>query len=726
MSTILTIIAGAIIIGLLIVPLRFSLRTKILLSLIAIVCMGRRFAYVIFGGTRYDIEIPYNLSFVYDIAYFTLIFLSLLVILRLIINGGFKLYKRDLHENLVPPQSPFYAQIMVIIAFALAVFGTSTAYGKPELKPYDITVNRLDPRLDGMKIVLLSDIHISSPTDANLIYDMVNEVNALNPDLVLIPGDIIDGSVQKRRPITDLLFKLKAKYGVFISTGNHEYYSGYLPWRKYFEAGGLVSLDNKVLTLNDAQGKTLLNLGGITDLKASDYGLPAPDIVGVTKALDNSAPSILLSHRPQHVLDFVAEANKEKKQIDLVLSGHTHGGLVLGLQGLVAKFNAGFVSGLYDVGPTKLIVCNGTMIWMGFPLRLGVPGQIDVITLHSKEKPGKNTVMLTRAYDIQKELEQKALEEKAKELAAKGTLVLGGTTNNQGSNNASGITPPQNPNQQALAVKADSSQNNDVEIKKSGVPGVNEDYAGLQIILPLVNTETGKISESITNLALLPNNLSEDQLNRIHAIINEDPNAKAQEETELEVVPLKEPEFKVVKEDPRYKKVLLEDLKHNDPILYQKIKQKELPDNAIAHPDETKNQAPANNISLKGNNTNSKIEAPAAANHKAGSTTSNPQNLGSTETMIDVNQNYVNRPTAVYRNNERHVVDDIETVPGSAIAAYEHGTLGKPDSILYLGNEPEDYEGNATTTLEVQAIYGISLGKLDKKLEDPSVTSNLR
>lgn len=728
MSTLITLIAGVIVIGLLVVPLRFSLRSKIVLGLITVVCLSRSFIYLFVGGTRYDPDIPYNLSFVFDIARSTVLFLTFLIILRLVLNAGYKIVHRDPKVSLIPPQSPFYAQIMLVIAFVFAAYGTSSAYGKPEIAPYSITVDRLDPRLDGMKIVMMSDIHISSPTDVNVIYNMVKEVNALNPDLILMPGDLLDGPVEKRRPITDLLFQLKAKYGVFISAGNHEYYSGYLPWREYFEKGGLVSLDNKVLTLTDSNGKVLLNLGGITDLKAEDYGLPMPDIKGVTAALDNSAPSILLSHRPQHVKDFVEEANKEKKKIDLVLSGHTHGGLVVGLSSIVAKYNEGFVSGLYEVGPTKLIVCNGTMIWMGFPLRLGVPSQIDVITLHSKEKPSLHEAKLTRAYDLQQEAQIKAAEKKVKELAAKGTIVLGGNTKSSKPTETSG-SEPKNPAQQALAVKDDGKATPNGEIQKSNVPGVNEDYAGLQIILPLVNTETGKVSNSITNLALLPSNLTEDQLERIHAIINEDPNKKPvkEEDQPVEVKP-KLPEFKLVKDDPNYQKVVLEELRKTDPVKYQKLKQAELPKNAIAHPDE----APANS---KDQGSNSKDVKGAAANASAGNAAAGNAaapndkivlNAGTAqETMIDVNRNFQNRPTAVYRNNTDHVVEDAAAVPGSSVAAYEHGTLGKPDSILYLGNEPEDYEGNATTTLEVQAIYGISLGKLDKKLDDPSVKTNI-
>ena len=540
-----TMVVIAIVLVFFVLPLRMSWRSKGIIALITIVAPCKSYLHLLVGGDAFDPNIPYNLSFVFDIARTTIIFLALLTLLRLILNVGYRIIHLNWRLDLLPTSSIFHAQLMMLVSFALACYGTSCAYGTPELKRYEFTLERLDPRLEGMKIVMLSDIHISAPTDANVIYQLVNDVNALKPDLILLPGDLMDGSLNKRRPISNLLFDLKAKFGVFISTGNHEYYSGYEEWRHYFEQGGFISLDNKVVALKDDQGKTLLNLGGITDPRAERYNLPTPDVRGVTTALDDSAPSIILSHRPQYALDFalaasqinaerVAQSKEQKtdfvpKQVDLVLSGHTHGGLAYGLRKLVANANGGFVSGHYRVDKTDLVVGNGTMVWMGFPLRLGVPGQIVELTLHSKLPQGQVALplaqRLTAAAEVRRSAALKEQAQKEQELL-KQRIATHGVA-------ASVPTTP------APVPEFDTSSDHTVnsyslapsdDVKPSGsVTHVPRELSNLELILPMVDAETGAVSSAVTKLALLPERITHDQLRRINEILAERPVSAAEQ-----------------------------------------------------------------------------------------------------------------------------------------------------------------------------------------------------
>lgn len=556
----------AIVISAFIIPLHLSRRTKAILCVLVCILPCKSYLSLIVGGTAFDPEIPYNLTFVTDLGRSTLIFLALCVLLRLIINLITKLVKRSKSANLIPPQSPFYALLIFILAFALAAYGTSCGYGHPQLQKYTITLDKLDPSLDGMKIIQLADIHVSAPTDAKVLYNMVQRINALEPDLILIPGDLIDGAVQDRRPIIDLLLLLQAKYGVFISTGNHEYYSGYQSWRNYFEQGGFTSLDNKVITLFDAQGKALLNLAGLTDEAAARFNLPLPDIKGVTAALDATAPSIVLSHRPQYATQLAGSG-----KVDLVLSGHTHGGLVIGLNKLVAKANGGFVSGLYDLAnKTKLIVSNGTMIWMGFPLRIGVPSQIIEITLQAKNPPNSQTVMLTRAAELKHLAAQKAAQLQAQQQqsqnnsqAAQSTQYNGQKQNISASNISINNAPVDLQNASVDLQQVDQQTAHDafaqspkltVSQNKANATNQNpQDLTSVQLILPMENTKSGEIKENIMSLAVLPNNLTEDQIQRINDIINEKPeDKKTAEKSKLQsdsapVKPLVH--FKVLKND---------------------------------------------------------------------------------------------------------------------------------------------------------------------------------
>lgn len=540
-----TMVVIAIVLVFFVLPLRMSWRSKGIIALITIVAPCKSYLHLLVGGDAFDPNIPYNLSFVFDIARTTIIFLALLTLVRLILNVGYRIIHLNWRLDLLPTSSIFHAQLMMLVSFALACYGTSCAYGTPELKRYEFTLERLDPRLEGMKIVMLSDIHISAPTDANVIYQLVNDVNALKPDLILLPGDLMDGSLNKRRPISNLLFDLKAKFGVFISTGNHEYYSGYEEWRHYFEQGGFISLDNKVVALKDDQGKTLLNLGGITDPRAERYNLPTPDVMGVTTALDDSAPSIILSHRPQYALDFAlavsqinakrTEQSKEQKtdfvpkQVDLVLSGHTHGGLAYGLRQLVANANGGFVSGHYRVAKTDLVVGNGTMVWMGFPLRLGVPGQIVELTLHSKLPQGQVALplaqRLTAAAEVRRSAALKEQAQKEQELL-KQRIATHGVA-------ASVPTTP------APVPEFDTSSDHTVnsyslapsdDVKPSGsVTQVPRELSNLELILPMVDAETGAVSSAVTKLALLPERITHDQLRRINEILAERPVSAAEQ-----------------------------------------------------------------------------------------------------------------------------------------------------------------------------------------------------
>lgn len=564
--TLATLVVIALVLVFFVLPLRMSWRSKGIIALITIIAPCKSYLHLIVGGDTFDPNIPYNLSFVFDIARTTIIFLALLALLRLGINLIYRIVHLNWRVSLLPTGSLFHAQLMVIVSFVLACYGTSCAYGSPELKRYEYTLERLDPRLEGMKIVMLSDIHISTPTDANVIYQLVQDINALKPDLILMPGDLMDGSLHKRRPISDLLFGLKAKFGVFISAGNHEYYSGYEEWRQYFEQGGFISLDNKVVALKDSDGKTLLNLGGLTDPRAERYDLPTPDVTGVVAALDDSAPSIILSHRPQYAVDLAVAARQVNaqraatimdeakqrsepkqplefptKQVNLVLSGHTHGGLVYGLRQLVANANGGFVSGHYQIDKTHLVVGNGTMVWMGFPLRLGVPSQIVVITLHSQQPKGVLPLplaqRLTAAAEIRR-AEALAAQSKKEQEQLQQRIATHGVT-------ASLPLPPEpDPNKDVdTAAPESSTGSGDIDsyslapsddVKPSGsVTHTPRELSNIELIMPMVDAETGMVTSAVTKLALLPERISKDQLRRINEILAEQP-VSTQEQAQQE------------------------------------------------------------------------------------------------------------------------------------------------------------------------------------------------
>jgi len=185
---------------------------------------------------------------------------------------------------------------------------------------------------------------------------------------------MIDGSPDALRDDITPLSELKARYGVYGVTGNHEYYFHVEQWLPVFEKLGIVMLRNehRTLSVNGAE----LVIAGVPDLTAQQFGEVGPDS---EKALEGAPDGtrVLLKHRPSR-----ASGNT---RVDLQLSGHTHGGHLFFLKWLIASFNGGLIEGLFDMDGTKLYVSPGTGLWPGFSIRLGVSSEITRINLRSKK-----------------------------------------------------------------------------------------------------------------------------------------------------------------------------------------------------------------------------------------------------------------------------------------------------------------------------------------------------
>lgn len=262
--------------------------------------------------------------------------------------------------------------VLLVMAAALATVGMVGGTAVPRVREEAIAVNHLPEGADGLTVAVLADLHVDGITRADRIRKIVERTNALNPDIVIIAGDFVDGTVPVHgddlRPLADL----KARYGVFGVPGNHEYYSGYEEWMEFLPTLGIRMLSNgHVLT---GEGGAVV-LAGVTDPVAGIMGREEPDIRKALAGAPEKGVRILASHQPR----LAPEAAEHG--VDLQVSGHTHGGMIAGIDRLVARFNEGFVSGLYTVGDMKLYVSNGAGIWNGFPIRIGVPSEIVLIRL---------------------------------------------------------------------------------------------------------------------------------------------------------------------------------------------------------------------------------------------------------------------------------------------------------------------------------------------------------
>jgi predicted MPP superfamily phosphohydrolase len=219
-----------------------------------------------------------------------------------------------------------------------------------------VPLAKLPKSASGYVIVQLSDVHVGPTLGRDFIESIVRETNALTPDLIVITGDLVDGSVEQLREHVAPLRDLKARDGVFFVTGNHEYYSGADEWIAHLATLGI--------RVDDASSARMLPHHGQDVAKAAD-------------GRDPSRALILLAHQPKALKDALAA------KVDLQLSGHVHGGQLVPFNWLV-RLDQPFVSGLHLVERTWIYVSTGTGYW-GPPMRVGPGAELTRVELVSGE-----------------------------------------------------------------------------------------------------------------------------------------------------------------------------------------------------------------------------------------------------------------------------------------------------------------------------------------------------
>ncbi|MEO5865559.1 MAG: metallophosphoesterase [Sphingomonas sp.] len=259
------------------------------------------------------------------------------------------------------------------LAGLVAAIGVAGAVRVPPLKDVEIAIANLPAQFDGYRLLQLTDLHISRLFPAKWVRALVDRANTLASDLIVVTGDFIDGSVAMRRSAVEPLRDLHAPDGVYAIPGNHEYFFDYPEWMDHLAGMGFRMLPNAHAVL-EHDGAHLV-LAGVTDLSASNFGQAGPDLATALIGAPANVPIVLLDHQPKQA------TRAATRGIALQLSGHTHGGMIRGLDRLVARANGGFVSGLYEVAGMMLYVNNGTALWPGFALRIRRPSELTRITL---------------------------------------------------------------------------------------------------------------------------------------------------------------------------------------------------------------------------------------------------------------------------------------------------------------------------------------------------------
>jgi predicted MPP superfamily phosphohydrolase len=352
-------------------PLPWAPGGKIALAIAVLVASQYHLWSRLSSGSVFSPEFPRALVLLFNWAFGAIVLLAVLqialdvtaLVARLVRGGG-----------AIPDSVRYTAATAAMLLSAVGVYQATRV---PPLKDLEIGIPGLPPQFDGYRLLQLTDLHISRLFPKEWTQAVVERSNALGVDLIVVTGDLIDGSFGARRSDVEPLRNLRAKDGVWVIPGNHEYFFGYDEWMLQYASMGMQALANDHTVLTRDGGS--LVLAGVTDLSAPRSFHPAPDLSAALEGAPSETPILLLDHQPRNAAQAAARG------MALQLSGHTHGGMMPGLDRLVARANNGFVSGRYQVGGMTLYVNNGTALWPGFALRLGRSSELTRITLRRAE-----------------------------------------------------------------------------------------------------------------------------------------------------------------------------------------------------------------------------------------------------------------------------------------------------------------------------------------------------
>jgi predicted MPP superfamily phosphohydrolase len=227
------------------------------------------------------------------------------------------------------------------------------------LSEAEVAIPGLDPAFDGLKVLLATDIHAGPFASPQAIEDAFSRLLTVSPDLILLGGDFTSSCVDEFERTAAAFSCLRAPLGVYGVLGNHDHYTrNPALLRSLIADQGIQMLDNSSVEIRRGQGR--LRLAGIDDLE-----MGCPDLDAALEGWSRQEPCVLLSHNP----DVFFEA--ARRDIPLVLSGHTHGGQIRvpGLPVIVRQSRFRLDEGRYRFGRSQLVVSRG-MGATGLPLRV--------------------------------------------------------------------------------------------------------------------------------------------------------------------------------------------------------------------------------------------------------------------------------------------------------------------------------------------------------------------
>lgn len=227
----------------------------------------------------------------------------------------------------------------------------------PKIRRYTMSLKKKNLAQKHLRLAVATDIHLGPTNWVRHIERIVKKINALNADLILLPGDIVDGELDPviRRDLGSYIRKFKSKYGVFGITGNHEYIGGMERAREYLTEHGIHILQDDII------GVAGVIIIGRDDISSSRFGRQRKTLAEILVGIDKKKPLLLLDHQPKKL------SEAQKNDIDIQFSWHTHNGQLWPLN-LIVKRLFEVPVGYKKKWQTHIFVSPGVGTW-GPPVR---------------------------------------------------------------------------------------------------------------------------------------------------------------------------------------------------------------------------------------------------------------------------------------------------------------------------------------------------------------------
>jgi predicted MPP superfamily phosphohydrolase len=267
---------------------------------------------------------------------------------------------------------------LTFIIGTLALFlGLYRAKSGPNIREVAVPLQQIKAHssINNLRIVQISDLHVGPTIRRAYVEKVTAKSNALSPDLVVLTGDIVDGSIKDLRFHAEPLTGLKARLGVYLILGNHDYYSGAELWVEEFKRMGIKVLLNDHVRV-EKDGEEFM-LAGVLDPAVRGFSpelKPDPILARGQPELSQDLFRILLAHNPK------LAPEGARAGFHLQLSGHTHAGQFIPWTWVTKLVHKPHYAGLSKEGDMTVYVSAGTGSW-GPPLRLGTSPELTVLTL---------------------------------------------------------------------------------------------------------------------------------------------------------------------------------------------------------------------------------------------------------------------------------------------------------------------------------------------------------